>query len=61
MLIQKDLGDKRSNWVTTLQEYYLEIKPTKIVWGQGLFKLIIETIDITYENEDIKKDTNNVQ
>jgi len=46
LLIQKDLGDKRSNWVTTLQEYDLEIKPAKIVQGQGLCKLIIETIDI---------------
>jgi hypothetical protein len=31
LLIQKDLGDKRENWVTTLQEYDLEIKPAKIV------------------------------
>ena len=61
-LIQKDLGDKRENWVTTLQEYDLEIKPTKIVRGQGLCKLLTETIDTTSENvdkvniiEDIKK------
>jgi hypothetical protein len=31
ILIQKDLGDKRENWVKTLQEYDLEIKPVKIV------------------------------
>jgi hypothetical protein len=30
-LIQKDLGDKRANWVTMLHEYDLEIKPPKNV------------------------------
>jgi hypothetical protein len=33
-LVQKELGDKRENWMTTLQEYDLEIKPMKIVRGQ---------------------------
>jgi hypothetical protein len=36
LLIQKDLGEKRDNWITTLQEYDLEIKPAKIIRGQGL-------------------------
>eukprot|EP00253_Pinus_taeda_P016073 PITA_16073 len=35
LLIQRELGEKRANWVTTLQEYDLEIKPAKIVRGQG--------------------------
>ena len=26
LLVQKDLGEKRAHWVTTLQEYDLEIK-----------------------------------
>lgn len=45
LLVQKDLGEKRANWVTTLQEYHLEIKPSKIVRGKGLCKLIVEGND----------------
>ena len=37
LLVQRELGEKRANWVTTLQEYDLEIKPAKIVKGQGFF------------------------
>lgn len=33
LLVQKDVGEKRANWVTTLQEYDAEIKPTNIVKG----------------------------
>jgi len=40
LLIQRELGEKRANWVTTLQEYDLEIKPTKIVRGQGFCRSI---------------------
>ena len=36
LLIQKELGERRGNWVTTLQEYDLEFKPATIVKGQGL-------------------------
>eukprot|EP00253_Pinus_taeda_P010565 PITA_10565 len=35
LLIQRELGEKRANWVTALQEYDLDIKPAKIVRGQG--------------------------
>eukprot|EP00253_Pinus_taeda_P005513 PITA_05513 len=35
LLIQRELGEKMANWVTALQEYDLEIKPAKIVRGQG--------------------------
>ena len=40
LLIQKELGEKRANWVTTLQEYDLEIKPAKIVRGQGFCRIL---------------------
>ena len=33
LLIQKEPGDQQGNWLTTLQEYDLEIKPTKLVMG----------------------------
>ena len=39
LLIQKEPRDRRGNWLTTLQEYDLEINPTKLVNGQGLCKL----------------------
>ena len=34
LLVYKDVGEKRANWVTALQEYDVEIKPTSIVKGQ---------------------------
>ena len=33
LLVKKDLGEKRAPWMTTLQEYDLEIKPSTIVKG----------------------------
>ena len=42
LFVQKELGERRSNWVTTLQEYDLEFKPASIVKGQGLCKLMPE-------------------
>ena len=50
LFIQKELGERRGNWVTTLQEYDLEFKPATIVKGQGLCKLMAETQD-NGENE----------
>jgi len=39
LLVQKDVGEKRANWVTALQEYDVEIKPASIVKGQGFCKM----------------------
>ena len=39
VLVQKELGEKRAHWMTSLQEYDLEIKPANIVIGQGLCQL----------------------
>lgn len=41
-LVQKDLGEKRSSWMTTLQEYDIDIKPTKLVKGQYVCQLVAE-------------------
>ena len=38
------MGERRGNWITTLQEYDLEIKPVKIVRGQGLCELVAEAL-----------------
>jgi len=40
LLIQRDVGEKRENWVTTLQEYDIEIKPTKFVKGQCFCRML---------------------
>ena len=42
LFVQKELGERRANWVTALQEYDLEFKPTSIFKGQGLCKLMAE-------------------
>jgi len=55
LLFQKDLGEKRAKWVTALQEYDLEIKPSKIVRGQGLCKLVAEGNDEAMQAKDVKK------
>ena len=44
-MIKKELGDRRGNLITTLQEYELEIKPPKLVKGQGLCKLAVKELD----------------
>ena len=38
LFIQKELGERRGNWVTAIQEYDLEFKLASIVKGQGLCK-----------------------
>jgi ribonuclease HI len=43
LLVKKELGEKRANWVTSLQEYDLEITPAHIVRGQGLCKLVVDS------------------
>ena len=42
LFVQKELGERRGNWVTTLQEYDLEFKLASIVKGKGLCKLMAE-------------------
>ena len=39
LFVKKELGGRRENWVTTLQEYDLEFKLETIIKGQGLCKL----------------------
>ena len=41
LFVQKELGERRGNWVTSLQDD-LQFKPASILKGQGLCKLMIE-------------------
>lgn len=43
VLIQSDVEGKRGKWISKIQEYYLDIKPTKLVKDQGLAKLLTES------------------
>jgi hypothetical protein len=45
LLVQKALGEKRENWMNSLQEYDLEITPAEIVRGQGLCKLVADSVE----------------
>ena len=48
LFVQKELGERRGNWVTALQEYDLQFKPTTIIKGQGLCNFM----DESQNNED---------
>jgi hypothetical protein len=43
ILIQLDIDGKRSRWIAKILEFDLEIKPTKLVKGQGLARLLVES------------------
>ena len=40
ILIQPDIDGKRRKWITKILEFDLEIKPTKLVKGKGLAKIL---------------------
>lgn len=52
ILTQDGSDGKRGKWIATILEYYLEIKPTKLIKVQGLAKLMAEsnyqTLDINF-------------
>jgi hypothetical protein len=43
ILVQPDNDGRRVWWFSKIQEFDLEVKPTKIVKGQGLVKLLAES------------------
>eukprot|EP00253_Pinus_taeda_P036430 PITA_36430 len=59
LLIQRELGEKRANWVTALQEYDLEIKPAKIVRGQGFCRLLAGASNIPESSDTDQSETIN--
>jgi hypothetical protein len=42
IIIQPDIDGRRSKWISKILEFDLEIKPTKLVKGQGLANLLDE-------------------
>jgi hypothetical protein len=45
LLVQNELGEKRENWMMSLQEYDLKITPAQIFRGQGLCKLVVDSVE----------------
>jgi hypothetical protein len=43
ILIQLDIDGRRRKWIAKILEFDLEIKPTKLVKGQGLARLLVES------------------
>jgi len=43
ILTQNGPKGKRGKWIATILEYDIEIKPTKLIKGQGLAKLMVES------------------
>eukprot|EP00253_Pinus_taeda_P024129 PITA_24129 len=43
ILTQEGLEGRRGKWISSILEYDIEIKPTKLIKGQGLSKLMTET------------------
>lgn len=54
ILTQQEFGTKRGNWISKIQEYDLEIKPTKLVRGRGLYQLMAEGIPKEQELDDFE-------
>ena len=55
ILIQPDIDGRRGKWIAKILEFDLEIKPTKLIKGQGLAKLLAEdnckALGINFINE----------
>jgi hypothetical protein len=43
ILIKHDIDGRRRKWIAKIIEYDLEIKPTKLVKGQGFAKILVES------------------
>jgi hypothetical protein len=43
ILTQDNPDDRRGKWIAVIMEYDIEIKPTKLIKGQGLAKLMVES------------------
>jgi hypothetical protein len=42
ILVQPDIDGRRSKWIDKILEFDLEIRPTKLIKGKGLAKLLAE-------------------
>lgn len=62
ILTQSELEGRRAKWIDILLEYDLEIKPTKMIKGQGLEKMMVESnCDVLGINFMLEYSDNKVQ
>jgi hypothetical protein len=65
ILIQPDIDERRGKWITKILEFDLEIKPTKLIKGQGLARLLAESnckaLGINFINEQAESSDKNSQ
>jgi hypothetical protein len=65
ILIQPDIDGRRGKWIAKILEFDLEIKPTKLIKGQGLAKLLVESnykaLEINCINEQAESSSSNSQ
>ena len=58
VLTQPDVDGRRAKWIAKLIEFNIELKPTKLVRGQGLAKLLAEencrTLDINLMSTNVE-------
>ena len=59
VLKQPDADGRRAKWIAKLIEFNIELKPTKLVRGLGLARLLAKencrTLDINIISTDVKK------
>jgi hypothetical protein len=65
ILIQPDIDGRRGKWIAKILEFDLEIKPTKLIKGQGLAKLLAESnceaLGINFINEQAESSNDHFQ
>jgi hypothetical protein len=65
ILIQPDIDGRRGKWIAKILEFDLEIKPTKLIKGQGLAKLLAESncraLGINFINEQAESSSGGSQ
>jgi hypothetical protein len=62
ILVQPDIDGRRSKWIAKILEFDLEIRPTKLIKGQGLAKLLAEAncqaLGVSFMNEQLENQQN---
>ena len=65
ILIQPDIDGRRGKWIAKILEFDLDIKPTKLIKGQGLAKLLAESnykaLEINCIHEQAESSSSNSQ
>ena len=63
ILIQPDIDGRRGKWIAKILEFDLEVRPTKLIKGQGLAKLLAESnckaLGINFINEQAESSNKN--